>query len=108
MRYCRQKTVPLLLGHTTPHAQKHVRALLLQGLEAAQEASHLFFRLLADGAGVDEVEVSVLGAVGLDERSAALVPTANTWAICSESATFIWQPKVFMYTLFFGLDMGFI
>src|SRR6185437_6981734 len=86
-----------LAGHATAHADDHVAATLLVLLPAAELAEHLFLRLLADRAGVDQDNVRLglvlgqlqavrglehvghlgrvvlvhLAAVGLDEKLAA-------------------------------------
>jgi len=53
-----------LRGHAAAHADDDFAAFVLQALPHAQLAEHLFLRLFADGAGIDQDDVGVVRGIG--------------------------------------------
>ena len=84
-----------LRGDAAADADDDFAALVLQALPHAQLAEHLLLRLLADGAGVDQMTSASSGLSVSSRPSLA----ASTSAILAESYSFIWQPWVLMYSL---------
>ena len=68
----------------------------LSVFQSAELREHLFLRLLADRAGVDQDDVG-LGLVA--RSSSSPCAAASTSAILAESYSFIWQPWVLMIEL---------
>jgi hypothetical protein len=56
---------------------------------------HLFLGLFADGAGIEQQDVRLIGIVGALQT----VGYPQTSAILAESYSFIWQPWVLIYSL---------
>ena len=50
-----------LAGHAAPHADEQVRVGVLELLQPPQVRAHLVLRLVADGAGVEDDEIGILG-----------------------------------------------
>ena len=57
VRSARGDALALLAGHTTAHADDHVRPQLLERAPFAEQREHLFLGLLPHGAGVDQQHV---------------------------------------------------
>ena len=60
-----------LLGHAAADAEQEVRVFLLGVDQLAHRAEHLFFRVLPDGAGIEDDDVRLIGVLG---KGAAHVP----------------------------------
>ena len=96
VRRARDDRRAFLARDAAADADQHVRALALQMLHAAEIVEDLLLRFLAHRAGVEEDDVGLAR-----DRSSSPCPCAarSTSAILSESYSFIWQPKVLMYSL---------
>jgi hypothetical protein len=77
--------VTFLAGYASTDTDQQIGALVFPDTPPAQLRKHFLLRLLANGTGIDEKQIRILG---LDSRS--------TSAIFSESYSFIWQPNVLM------------
>ena len=74
---------------TQPPTPSSAPALQLHRPVAPERGEHLVLGLLADGAGVEDDEVGVLG-----HGRRPVADVASDSPMRSESLTFIWQPKV--------------
>ena len=59
-----------LAGHTAAHTNNQIRIFLLQVLPATQLVEHLLLRFFANGAGVEQQYVRLIGRIGLLETVA--------------------------------------
>ena len=58
---------PFLTGHTAAHSDNEVRIFLFQLFPAPQLVKDFFLGFFADGAGIEQDDVSVLRTIGLLE-----------------------------------------
>jgi hypothetical protein len=67
VRRARDDRRTLLAGHAATHADHQIRIGLLEQAHAAEVVEDALLRLLAHRAGIEENDVGIVGAVGLDD-----------------------------------------